>query len=298
MATVAVVGLGAVGAVFAAALQTTGRHQITLCSRRQLTRHVEVEFEGRDRRELCCTYVNSPQECVVPVDWVLLSVKSHQVTSTRPWLKALCGPNTVVVILQNGIDHCRLVAPLIADVSLLPAIIWSPAEQVDPYTVLARAPMQASVPEAPEGYEFAALMTGSGASISVIPDFHDQAWAKLCMNAVAGLMAVTASRAGLFRHASMQDLTLRLATECAAVGRADGARLPINLPERIVADLVSMSPEMGTSILFDRMSGRPLEWEARNGVIQKLGRIYGVATPVSDVIVPILEALSGSRHGH
>jgi 2-dehydropantoate 2-reductase len=49
---------------------------------------------------------------------------------------------------------------------------------------------------------------------------------------------------------------------------------------------------MGTSILADREQGRPLEWDIRNGVIQRRGRARGVATPISDVLVPLLAATS------
>jgi 2-dehydropantoate 2-reductase len=53
-----------------------------------------------------------------------------------------------------------------------------------------------------------------------------------------------------------------------------------------------MPPDLGTSILFDRQAGRTLEWDARNGVVQRLGRRHGIATPVSDVVVPLLAAAS------
>jgi ketopantoate reductase len=48
--------------------------------------------------------------------------------------------------------------------------------------------------------------------------------------------------------------------------------------------------EAGSSILTDRLAGRRLEWEARNGVVQRLGLRHGIPTPVSDVIVPLLAA--------
>jgi 2-dehydropantoate 2-reductase len=51
--------------------------------------------------------------------------------------------------------------------------------------------------------------------------------------------------------------------------------------------------DAGTSILADREAGRPLEWDARNGVIARLGAAHGIPTPVSDVIVPLLAAASG-----
>ena len=293
MPRVAVVGPGAVGTVFAAALQSTERHEIILCSRPAAVHPMIVEREDGYLEELQAVTMTSPESLAGPGDWVILAVKAHQVPTTEAWLRALCSPKTTVVVLQNGIEHRLLTAPLVGDATVLPAIVWTPAERVGLNTVRSPRGVRASVPNEPAGYEFADLMAGGNAEIAVTEDFMSQAWQKLCINAVAGLMAVVGCRAGVFRHRATRDLAFRLAEECAHVGRAVGASLPSNLPEQIVDDLVGMPAEMGTSILFDRLAGRPLEWEARNEVIQRLGRTHGIATPVSDVIVPLLDALSG-----
>ncbi|HDU4338791.1 TPA: oxidoreductase, partial [Klebsiella aerogenes] len=47
---------------------------------------------------------------------------------------------------------------------------------------------------------------------------------------------------------------------------------------------------LSTSILADRQANRPLEWDIRNGVVQRYGRTLGVATAISDVVVPLLAA--------
>jgi 2-dehydropantoate 2-reductase len=47
---------------------------------------------------------------------------------------------------------------------------------------------------------------------------------------------------------------------------------------------------MTTSMLTDREQGRPLEWDIRNGVIARKGAAHGLATPISDVLVPLLAA--------
>jgi 2-dehydropantoate 2-reductase len=83
-----------------------------------------------------------------------------------------------------------------------------------------------------------------------------------------------------------------LAHECVAVARAEGAGLEARDAEAVIAQLAAYPPDLGTSILFDRLAGRPMEWDARNGVVRRFGRAHGIATPVSDVLVPLLAALS------
>jgi 2-dehydropantoate 2-reductase len=51
----------------------------------------------------------------------------------------------------------------------------------------------------------------------------------------------------------------------------------------------------GNSMYYDRRDGKELEYDARNGVIQRLGRKHGIPTPISDVIVPLLRAVSGRK---
>lgn len=49
----------------------------------------------------------------------------------------------------------------------------------------------------------------------------------------------------------------------------------------------------GTLILADRESHRRLEWDIRNGAIIRKARAHSLATPISDVVVPLLAAVSG-----
>ncbi len=46
------------------------------------------------------------------------------------------------------------------------------------------------------------------------------------------------------------------------------------------------------SIHADRAAGRPMELDARNGVIVRLGRRHGIATPYNDMAVALLAAMA------
>jgi 2-dehydropantoate 2-reductase len=50
--------------------------------------------------------------------------------------------------------------------------------------------------------------------------------------------------------------------------------------------------DVSTSILADREAGRPMEWDIRNGVIIRKARVHGIATPISDILVPLFAAAS------
>jgi 2-dehydropantoate 2-reductase len=173
--------------------------------------------------------------------------------------------------------------------ALASAVLADPAAADGPVPWVLQAAL--SVPDEPPGAAFAELFDGGSGRVDVIPDFTTEMWRKLTSNAIAGLLAITRRRVEVFGADGIRDVALALSRECVAVGRADGARLGDDDAERILDRLAAMAPDMGTSILFDRLAGRPMEWDARNGVVRRLGARHGVPTPVSDVLVPLLAAL-------
>lgn len=288
MARVALVGPGAIGSVCAAAVEQTGRHDLTLYGRRDpgpLT--VEDECTGKVHPISAPLLTNAGEG---HADWVLLAVKAHQTEGAADHLRALCGPQTTVVVLQNGVEHRERVAPFTGEARIVPAIVWIEAETVSPGRTLLRAKSRVKVPA---GEELADLMRGGLVTVEETGDFVTEVWRKLTSNAVAGLMALAGRRASIYRGDDLQTLARDLAAECLTVARAEGARLPDGVADEIVAMYLAMPQDSGSSILFDRLAGRPLEWEARNGVVRRKGRAHGLATPISDVLVPLLAAASG-----
>jgi 2-dehydropantoate 2-reductase len=287
MTGIAVVGPGAVGTTFGAAAERAGE-DVTLCGRRPAPPPV-VELPDGGEHALARAVAADPS-VATPVAWVLLAVKTHQTAGAADWLAALCGPETVVAVLQNGVEHRALVGPLAGPATVLPAIVWCPSETVAPGRVRQRGPAQLSVPDDRAGRALAALLDG-GAQVAVVADFHTEAWRKLCLNAVAAPMVLAGRRAEIYREPGQLELARAIAEECVAVARAEGAALGPETVDAVIGQIEGFPPDLGTSMLFDRLAGRRLEWEARNGVI---GRLGARPTPVSDDVARRLAELSGT----
>ena len=86
------------------------------------------------------------------------------------------------------------------------------------------------------------------------------------------------------------DIMRAIVRECVAVGRAEGAMLDDSIAESVVSGYRAAPPDSVNSLHADRVAGRPLETDARNGVIVRLGRKHGIATPLNQMIVALLEA--------
>jgi 2-dehydropantoate 2-reductase len=226
-------------------------------------------------------------------DFVLLAVKAHQTEAAAPWLRALAGEGTIVLVLQNGVEQRALVAPHAPGAAVVPAVIWSPAEVTAPGRVRVRGEPRLTLPAEPAARAVAELFAGSGAEIELAEDYATHAWRKLAINAVAAVMVLSGRRAAIFRRPDIRRLARALAAECLAVARAEGADLPDAVADELVEEFAAMPEDLGTSMLFDREAGRALEWDARNGVVVRLGAQHGLPTPISDILVPLLAAASG-----
>jgi 2-dehydropantoate 2-reductase len=290
MARVAVVGVGAIGAAVAAAVQGAGGHELLLCGRRPLER-VVVELPDGSAVELDAPLLTEPRSVDSPVDWVLLAVKAHQTQGAAGWLSALAGPESTVAVLQNGIDHVERVGPLAGGASVLAVVNWCPVEPVAPGRVRQRDALRLAVPDGRAGEGLAALL-GDHAEVTVGGAFELEAWRKLCANAVSGVMALAGRPAEMFALDDVREVARALAHECAAVARAEGVELTARDADDVVAWIEELPTDAGSSILTDRLAGRALEWEARNGVIGRLGRRHGVPTPVADTVSALLHAAS------
>jgi 2-dehydropantoate 2-reductase len=73
-------------------------------------------------------------------------------------------------------------------------------------------------------------------------------------------------------------------------GEASNVRLSVGDPIWHIRKLGGKIPDARPSMLLDYDAGRRCELDAINGAIRRLGKPLGVATPVNDTIVGIIEA--------
>lgn len=285
--TIALIGPGAIGTAIAAALHEVGRTPL-LCGR---TAHPQLILR-HDEGEVVVPgpVLSDPRTVAHPYDLVFVAVKTTQVTDSAGWLAALCNKNTVVCALQNGVEQQSLLAPYVNGATVLPSVVWFPAQREQDASVRLRATPRLTLPDAPQAQTIADALSGSRCAVELSSDFLSIAWRKLLQNAAAGLMVLANRRAGMFSRADITQLALAYLRECLAVARAQGAVLHDNVPKAIVDGFQRAPADLGTSILADRQANRPLEWDIRNGVVQRYGRLQGIPTPISDILVPLLAA--------
>lgn len=287
MSRVAVVGVGAVGGACAGLLCRAG-HEVALCVR---TPFDALEVEGPGGRERFGAPVFTHPSQVSASPWVLLATKSHQTAAAAPWLEALVAPGTVVAVLQNGVEHVERVTPLARSAQVLPVVVNLPASRRAPGRVVQRRRARLRVPAGAAGEAFVSLFAGSDAEVETSDDFVTDQWRKLCFNAAGGaITCLTGRPLGVIRQPELTELARGLIRECLAVARAEGAALDDDDGEEVLRRLVDGPPDAANSMLQDLWAGRALEWDARNGVVARLGARHGLHTPLSRVVRALLAA--------
>lgn len=290
MDDVAIIGPGAIGSTVAAVLHEEGR---TPGLYGRTPRDGLEVLVGDEAIRVPGPVRTDPERVSGPADVVFLAVKATQIAGAASWLAKLCGPGTVLCILQNGVEQRAMVSPLVPEGTVVvPAVVWFPAQAQADGSVRLRGAARLTLPEVPGTERVAEILRGTRCTVEVASDFSSVAWRKLLQNAAAGLMALTGRRAGMFARDDVAELTLGYLRECLSVARAEGARLDDAVPAEILAGFRSSPADLSTSILTDREAGRALEWDTRNGVISRLGRAHGIPTPCSDVVTTLLAATS------
>ncbi|HIC0775568.1 TPA: oxidoreductase [Enterobacter ludwigii] len=285
--TIALIGPGAIGTTIAAVLHEAGRTP-QLCGR---TAHPQLRLR-HDEGEIVVPgpVLTDPTVIDRPYDLVFIAVKTTQNADSAGWLNALCDENTVVCALQNGVEQKGQLAPWVNGATVLPSVVWFPAQREPDASVWLRASPRLTLPDVPQAKRVADALNGTRCAVDLSADFLTVAWRKLLQNAVAGLMVLANRRAGMFSREDISELALAYLREGLAMARAEGAVLHDDVAQEILANFQRAPADLGTSILADRQANRPMEWDIRNGVIQRYGRAHGIPVPISDVLVPLLAA--------
>jgi 2-dehydropantoate 2-reductase len=310
---IAVVGAGAIGGYLGARLSASGQDVTFIARNRNLE---AINANGfrlilEDGSELHAPAAKAVQRHAEagPQDVVLLTVKAHQVRDLLPDLRALFGPDTVVVTMINGLpwwyfhklagpyegrslqslDPDGLIAANIEAERLIGSVVYPASELVAPGVVkviegnrFSLGELDGSRSERVERLSKAMMAAGFKSPVS--RDIRSEIWVKLWGNlSFNPLSALThATLQDICRFPATRELAAAMMREAQAVGEKLGVAFKISLEQRIAgAEAVGAHK---TSMLQDVEAGRALELEALVGSVVELGRITDTPTPVISAV--------------
>jgi 2-dehydropantoate 2-reductase len=288
MPTITIIGPGAIGGTVAAWLAQDGANSVSICAR---TPFEELKVDTPVGSLLVVPQLfTSPDQVAKPSDWVMVATKAYDVAGAVSWFPGLIAPHTRVAILQNGVEHIERFAPYVNANLLIPVVLDLPAERSAPGYIRQKSNGHLVAPDNDNGRDFVRLFTHIALTATTTADFRSRAWRKLALNCTGAVSALLLRSIDIRQNEEIADLMRVLIRECIIVGRAEGAQLDDALEEEIIGGYRKHPLQGINSIHADRLAGRQLEIDARNGAVVRIGEKHGIDTPMNRLIVTLLKA--------
>lgn len=291
MPKIALIGPGAIGGTLAGWLETKADNDLVICSRNSF----KVLVVDSPIRSLASSpRVITDSSLAGPIDWILICTKTYQIEDAADWILPLSHAGTHIAVIQNGVEHLANLSPYVSADRIVPVIIDCPAERSEPGKIQQRGSVLMTVPNTLSSSTFASLFPAEGFEIRLTDDWNTAAWRKLCINSGGAVSALLNQPANVVQEENAANIMRNLIRECIEVARAEGVQIEDSTVEKIITGQALATEGAMNSIHADLVYKRPMEWDARNGVIVRLGKKHGVATPFNEMAVFLLKALEAS----
>jgi 2-dehydropantoate 2-reductase len=319
---IAIVGAGAIGGYLGVKLALSGL-DVTFVARGENLKAIKangMRLITDDGSELHASNVKAiGMDEATPHDYVFLTMKSHQVAPVANDVKRLCGADSAIVTMQNGVpwwyfyqlagefqgtqlqsvDPEGAVWRALGPERVIGSVVYPAAELIAPGVVKLIEGNRFTLGE-PSGEKservtkLAQAMIAAGFKTPVSTDIRSELWVKLWGN-------LTFNPVSALTHATLEDicqfpLTRTLAEqmmkEAQAVGERIGVQFKIPIEKRIAGAQAVGAHK--TSMLQDIEHGKPPELEALLGSVVELGTIAHVPTPTLNTVYALTRLLSQS----
>jgi 2-dehydropantoate 2-reductase len=297
---IAIIGAGALGCYYGAKLALSGEEVHIVARGATLealrTRGITVH---RDDGSFTVSpfHVTDDAAEIGPVDLILVATKSYSLDSIAPALRALKGPETIVLPIQNGVDSAERLGALTDPAHILGGLTYLPASKTGPGEVTQKGVEKPillgtlNAADEPSAEAALAVLLKAGIAAERPADIRVALWMKYML--VIGTMGVQSVTGGTIGATRSDPDTRALYESCMSevleVAQRSGIQLPADAVEQAMSSIDSYPPTVKASMLQDLESGKPLELDAMHGTMVRLGKAAGVATPVNQFIYAALK---------
>jgi 2-dehydropantoate 2-reductase len=297
---VAVMGTGAVGGYFGARLAAAsndvafiarGPH---LAAMRQQGLTLESPQGNLHIRD--ALFTDDPSQ-VGAVDLVLFCVKSYGTDATAANLASLIGDRTIILSLQNGVDNADKIAQRWGHQRTLAGVVYIGSQLLQPGKIkhssggrIVFGELDGQVHETTQAVE--RLLSSARISCEVSRAIRNIQWRKLLWN--APFCAISCLTHSNVKEIVESDSLTKLALDCMAEVREAAKAQAIDLDPALFDETLNFSKSLGDfkpSMLQDLEAGKPLEYEAFNGIVVELLGRTGKEAPTNQVFYGALKYL-------
>jgi 2-dehydropantoate 2-reductase len=304
---ICVFGAGAIGGYLAAKLAAREENEVSLVARgphlEAIRKNGLVLVEG-ERRTVTRPRASADSRELGPQDYVVVTLKAHQIPAAVPAIEALLGPGTAIVWAVNGVpwwyfhgldgpwrdrrlesvDPGGVVWDRLDPRRAIGCVVYPAAEVHEPGVVTLVEGDRFSLGE-PDGTRserverLAKALVSAGLKAPVRPKIRDEIWVKLWGNlAFNPISALTRATLDVIcADPPTRAVARAMMVEAQAVAEKLGVRFAIDVDKRIEGAAAVGAHK--TSMLQDLERGRPMEIDALVTAVLELARLVEVATP-------------------
>ena len=298
---IGIVGAGAMGCVYATLMADAGNEVWAIDTWQA---HVDaiaadgLRLEGASGDRTVAINATSDPTTVGPCDLVIIATKAAQVEAAAASARALLGPETAVLTIQNGLGSAAKVARVLSQERVIVGVVGgfgasikAPGHAHHNGMELVRLG-EASGAVTPRLERIAALWRGAGFTVKCFDDIDQLVWEKLicnvCYSGTATLTGLTVGE--IMADADAWPVASGCAAEAYRVARAKGIHLDIDDPVAYVRDFGAKIPGARPSMLLDHLAGRRSEIDAINGAIPPEALALGLEAPYNSLVSALVRA--------
>jgi 2-dehydropantoate 2-reductase len=291
---VAVVGAGAMGCLYGAALHRGGAEVVLVDVNADHLAAINtngLELDTRAGVERLPLPGRRPEEMQEPLDLILLFTKTFHTDTALEGVAAAIGPGTFVLTLQNGLGNDQAVARHVARDKVIAGVSTLPSDLAGPGRVRSHGEGGSQIYPAFGGdpafaQEVADILTAGGLPTTLAPDIQAAIWGKAIFNATMNtLCALTRRTPGfLGAHEESRALIHAAVEEGVAAAHACGVAADGAKIHALTQVSVTDHADHEASMLQDVKAGRRTEVDAIAGAIVRAAAAKGVACPVLETL--------------
>lgn len=296
---IAVMGAGGVGGYFGGLLARDG-HNVTFIARGA---HLEAirqnglrVISGNDGDFTVAGNATDDPASAGAQELVLFTVKMYDNDAAIHAIGPLVGPDTIILTLQNGIDNGERLVEVYGPERVMIGSAYLEGRISEPGVVTQGGPGAASFGErtpgiTERGQRLLEVFQSANWRVELLENMTGMLWKKFAyLSGSAGVCAASGCMYGELRTVPETRAAIQAAiAEALAVGEASGAPLEPDSLEWSMNALDNFPATGMASLAKDFAEGRPVELEGLTGTVIRMGRQYGVATPVNDALYAVLK---------
>lgn len=296
-----IVGAGAIGCFYGAALQMQGADVSVVCrSDYEAVREHGVEIEskrlGNRVFRPAQTLRSAADYAGGPPDYLIVSVKVVEGTDRAALIRSAVGKDTAIVLIENGVEIESEIAAAFPDNELISALAFVQVSRVGPAMVRHYAFGDLHFGNYPEGLSdrsrhLGAMLEQGGIKPVLTDDVVTARWKKCLWNAVFNPISVLGGVLDTDDILSISEGTSfvrRAMEEVCVVAAATGHPLSPALIDQYI-DGTRKAPPYKTSMALDFENGRPLELEVILGNAVRAGRRENVQIPLLESLYAMMK---------